>query len=68
MWDGASATAGVWAAFVAAATEDGVECDRRFYVYGGLDCVFGRVADGAVGFVAVVVVLRADAVGVEFLG
>lgn len=65
--DGAAATAGVWAASVAAA-EDGVECDGRSDFYGGLDCVFCGVADGAVGFVTVTVVLGTDAVGVEFLG
>jgi len=67
MRDGAAATAGVWAAFVAA-TEDGVEGHWGFDVYGGLDGVFGSVSDGAVGFVTVGVVLGANAVGVEFLG
>lgn len=67
MRDGAAATAGVWAASVAAA-EDGVECHGRPDLYGGLDCVFCRMADGAMGFVATGVVLGANAMGMEFLG
>lgn len=65
--DSTAATAGVWATSVAAA-EDGVECHGGSDFYGGLYCVFCGVADGAVGFVAVGMVLGADAVGVEFLG